>query len=713
MRLARAGQVPHSLFVEQIINVASHHAFLPSRPVIRPRRTIQTLCIFFVIASVNVAQAQAPLRISSPDGRNEVSIGTRDGAAYYSVDRSGKHVILPSRLGFAFRGVRALGDSVRLQSSTRNSVDTTWSLPWGEVARVREHYNELRVQFIESAVTHRQFTVAVRAFDDGIGFRYEVGDAGLGDFEMTDELTEFTIADDARAWWIHANVPRPDRYEDLFSASPVSNLDTVQTPLTLELQNGVVAVIHEANLVDYAGLNLAGRFESRTLRAALAPWADGVKVRGRAPFVTPWRTIQLADRVEDLAPSVLGLKLNPPSRIQNTSWIAPMKYDGIWWGMHINVYTWGQGPKHGATTANAERYIDFAAGNGLRGTLVEGWNLGWDGDWIANRNGFSFTQPYPDYNLPVVAAYAKSKGVALIVHNETAMGIDNYERQLDSAFALYERLGVHAIKTGYVNDKTPEGHAHTGQYMVRHYRRVLETAARHGIAVDVHEPIHDTGERRTWPNMLSREGARGQEYNAWGGEGGNPPEHETILFFTRMLAGPMDFTPGIFDILIKHGSSGVPRTPEEARPRSTLARQLALYIVLYSPVQMAADLPENYAGQPAFKFIRDVAVDWDTTRVLAGRIGDYVAVARKTKAKDEWFVGAITDEQTRTVDLSLSFLPNGRHYVAEIYADGPNANWRDNPESIAISSQAVTSATRLRVRLAAGGGQAIRIHAAP
>jgi len=662
---------------------------------------------------VNVAQAQATLRVSSPDGRNEVSIGTRDGAAYYSVDRSGKHVILPSRLGFAFRGVRALGDSVRLQSSTRNSVDTTWSLPWGEVARVREHYNELRVQFIESAVTHRQFTVAVRAFDDGIGFRYEVGDAGLGDFEMTDELTEFTIADDARAWWIHANVPRPDRYEDLFSASPVSNLDTVQTPLTLELQNGVVAVIHEANLVDYAGLNLAGRFESRTLRAALAPWADGVKVRGRAPFVTPWRTIQLADRVEDLAPSVLGLKLNPPSRIQNTSWIEPMKYDGIWWGMHINVYTWGQGPKHGATTANAERYIDFAAGNGLRGTLVEGWNLGWDGDWIANRNGFSFTQPYPDYNLPVVAAYAKSKGVALIVHNETAMGIDNYERQLDSAFALYERLGVHAIKTGYVNDKTPEGHAHTGQYMVRHYRRVLETAARHGIAVDVHEPIHDTGERRTWPNMLSREGARGQEYNAWGGEGGNPPEHETILFFTRMLAGPMDFTPGIFDILIRHGSAGVPRTPEQPRPRSTLARQLALYIVLYSPVQMAADLPENYAGQPAFKFIRDVAVDWDTTRVLAGRIGDYVAVARKTKAKDEWFVGAITDEQTRTVDLSLSFLPNGRHYVAEIYADGPNANWRDNPESIAISSQAVTSATRLRVRLAAGGGQAIRIHAAP
>jgi alpha-glucosidase len=300
----------------------------------------------------------------------------------------------------------------------------------------------------------------------------------------------------------------------------------------------------------------------------------------------------------------------------------------------------------------------------------------------------------------------------LIVHNETAMGIENYERQLDSAFSLYQRLGVHAIKTGYVHDKTPEGHSHTGQYMVRHYRRVAETAAKYGIAVDVHEPIHDTGERRTWPNMLSREGARGQEYNAWGGEGGNPPEHESILFFTRMLSGPMDFTPGIFDILIKHGSSGVPRTPEDSRPRTTLAKQLALYVVLYSPVQMAADLPENYRGQPAFKFIRDVAVDWDTTRVLTGRIGDYVAVARKTRGKDEWFVGAITDQEPRTLDITLSFLPNGHRYVAEIYADGPSASWRDNPESIAISSQPVTSATQLRLRLAPGGGQAIRIRSA-
>jgi alpha-glucosidase len=664
------------------------------------------------MASVSAAHGQAPLRVASPDGKNEVSVGTRAGVASYTVDRAGKHVILPSRLGFAFRDVRPLGDSVRLVASTPRSLDTTWTLPWGEVARVREHYNELRVQFAELAAPKRQFEVIVRAFDDGVAFRYRVSDSGgFGDFLMTDELTEFTLADDARAWWIAANVPRPDRYEDLYRSSPVSTLDTVQTPLTLELQNGVVAVIHEADLVDYAGLNLAGRFESRTLRAALAPWADGVKVRGHAPFVTPWRTIQLADRVEDLAPSLLGLKLNPPSRIQNTSWIKPMKYDGIWWGMHLGVYSWSQGAKHGATTTNAERYMDFAAANGLGGTLVEGWNVGWDGDWIKNRNGFSFTQSYPDYDLPAVAAYGKSKGVMLIAHNETAMGIENYERQLDSAFALYQRLGIRAIKTGYVNDKTEDGHAHTGQYMVRHYRKVVETAAKYGIAVDVHEPIHDTGERRTWPNMMSREGARGQEYNAWGGEGGNPPEHETILFFTRMLSGPMDFTPGIFDLLIKR-PTGKPRTPEEARPRSTLAKQLALYVVLYSPVQMAADLPENYEHQPAFQFIRDVAVDWDTTRVLAGKIGDFVAVARKAKLRDEWFLGAITDEQPRTLDVSLSFLPNGHQYVAEVYADAPNASWRDNPEAISISSTPVTSATRLHLRLAAGGGQAIRIRPA-
>jgi alpha-glucosidase len=453
------------------------------------------------------------------------------------------------------------------------------------------------------------------------------------------------------------------------------------------------------------------RMEGRTLHAALAPMADGIKVRGRTPFVTPWRTIQLADRPIDLAPSVLGLNLNPPSALARTDWIHPMKYVGIWWGMHINTMTWSSGPKHGATTANARRYIDFAAENGLGGVLVEGWNVGWDGDWIANRDAFSFTQAYPDYDLAAVAAYARQRGVRLIVHNETSGGIQNYERQMDSAFALYRSLGLDALKSGYVTDLTSEGHSHYSQYMVQHYRRVIETAAKYGIMVDAHEPMHDTGERRTWPNMMTREGSRGQEYNAWSGDGGNPPEHETILFFTRLLAGPMDFTPGIFDLLIERGT-GRPRRPEEPRVRTTLAKQLALYVVLYSPLQMAADLPENYERQPAFQFIRDVAVDWDTTRVLDARIGDYVAVARRERGGQTWFVGAITDEESRTLDLPLSFLTPGRRYVAEIYADGPNANWLDNPLPVAITRRTVTSATRLRLVLAPGGGQAIRIRPA-
>jgi alpha-glucosidase len=582
------------------------------------------------------------------------------------------------------------------------------------VARVRDYHNELAVSVQETVAPNRRFTLRFRAFNDGVGFRYEFPEQpSLGAFEITDELTEFALLDDARAWWIPSNRPRMDRSEMLYTASPVSLVDSVQTPLTLETRDGrTFMVIHEANLADYARMNLRGhRMENRTLRAALAPLADGIKVRGRTPFNTPWRTIQLAGRAADLAPSLLGLNLNPPNALPGADWIQPMKYVGIWWGMHINTMTWSSGPKHGATTANARRYIDFAAANGFGGVLVEGWNTGWDGDWIANRNAFSFTQSYPDYDLAEVAAYARGKGVRLIVHNETSGGIENYERQMDSAFALYRSLGLTAIKTGYVTDLTSEGHSHYSQYMVRHYRRVIETAARYGIMVDAHEPMHDTGERRTWPNMMSREGARGQEYNAWGGDGGNPPDHETILFFTRLLAGPMDFTPGIFDLLIERGT-GRPRRPDEPRVRTTLAKQLALYVCLYSPLQMAADLPENYERQPAFQFIRDVAVDWDTTRVLDGRIGDYVVVARRQRGGQSWFVGAITDEERRTLDISLSFLTPGRRYLAEVYADGPTAHWLDNPLPVSITRRTVTSATRLRLRLAPGGGQAIRIRPA-
>jgi len=675
---------------------------------------VLVLGLAVLLVAATTAPLRAQVRVASPDGRNQVTVEVREGRLTYSLARDGRGLMLPSLLGFEFRGAPPLQDGLRITDTTRQSHDEWWTQPWGEVARVRDHHNELAVTVEETAAPNRRFIVRFRAFDDGVGFRYEFPEQpGLGAFEMTDELTEFSFTDNARAWSIPSDRPRMDRSEMLYSSGPLSVLERVQTPLTMQTRDGrTFIVLHEANLVDYARMNLRTmRLEDRTLRADLAPMGDGIKVSGRTPFVTPWRTIQLADRVTELAPALLGLNLNPPNVLASTDWIHPMKYVGIWWGMHINTMTWASGPRHGATTANAKRYIDFAAANGFGGVLVEGWNTGWDGDWIANRNAFSFTRAYPDYDLAEVARYARAKGVRLIVHNETSGGIQNYERQLDSAFALYRSLGLDAIKTGYVTDTTAEGHSHWSQYMVRHYRRVIEAAARNGIMLDVHEPIHDTGERRTYPNMMTREGARGQEYNAWSGDGGNPPEHETILFFTRLLAGPMDFTPGIFDLLIERGT-GRPRRPDEARVRTTLAKQLALYVVLYSPLQMAADLPENYEGQPAFQFIRDVAADWDTTRVLDGRIGDYVVVARRERGGQSWFVGAITDEEGRTFDVPLSFLTPGRRYVAEIYADGPNANWLDNPLPVTITRRPVTSATRLRLVLAPGGGQAIRIRPA-
>jgi alpha-glucosidase len=556
----------------------------------------------------------------------------------------------------------------------------------------------------------RLFDVVFRVFDDGLGFRYELPEQpALGSFAITEELTEFYLADDARAWWIPAdNVTH--RYELLYSSSPMSTLPTVHTPLTMETRDGVYLVFHEANLVDYAGMNLTGS-RDRRMRVSLTAWADGVKVFGQTPFVTPWRTIQLADRAEDIYPSVIGLNLNPPNALDDVSWIEPMKYVGIWWAMHIGKWTWGSGPRHGATTENTRRYIDFAAANGFGGVLVEGWNVGWDGNWIANAERFSFTEPYPDFDLEGLAAYARERGVGLIGHHETSMGVENYERQLEDAFALYNRLGIRAVKTGYVGDETAEGHAHHGQYMVRHWRKVLEVAARNGVMLNVHEPIKDTGERRTYPHMMTREGARGQEYNAWAADGGNPPEHETILFFTRMISGPMDFTPGVLDILIE-SADGTPRPPEASRLRTTLAKQLALYVVLYSPLQMAADLPENYEGRPAFQFIRDVPVDWERTEVLDARIGDYVVVARQERGGPDWYVGAITDEEARTLEIPLSFLSEGESYVAEIYADGQGAHWLHEPLPIVISEQTVDAGTTLTLSLAPGGGLAIRIRAA-
>jgi alpha-glucosidase len=648
--------------------------------------------------------------VASPDGRNVVTVSvTEVGELTWRMERDGEATLLPGRLGFEFSDGPALSRGLRIVATARNSVDERWEQPWGQLREVRDHHNELTVSLEETSGPGRRLDVVVRVFDDGVGLRYRLPEQpGLTEFAITDELTEFAFADNGKAWWIPSDRPRMDRSEMLYSQSPVSVLDSVQTPLTLESRDGeTVLVVHEAHLEDYPRMFLAGEaIESRTLKAALAPMADGVKARGRTPFQTPWRTLQVADRVEDLVPSVLALNLNPPSRIEDASWIEPMRYVGIWWGMHIGQNSWGSGPAHGATTENTRRFIDFAADNGFGGVLVEGWNVGWDGDWIANAELFSFTEPYPDYDLPGLAEYARERGVGLIAHNETSGGIENYEAQMEDAYQLYRSLGIRSIKSGYVADDVLGGDSHYSQRAVNHHRHVLETAARFGIMMNVHEPIHDTGERRTWPNMMTREGSRGQEYNAWAGDGGNPPEHETILFFTRMIPGPMDFTPGVLDIL-RTTADGDPPQNHEARIRTTVAKQLALYVVLWSPMQMAADLPDNYEGHPAFPFIREAPVDWEETRVLSGRIGDHVVVARRERGGDEWYLGAITDEEARTVEVSLDFLGTGS-WTAEIYADGSEAHWKDRPLELEVREETVEAGSTLSLRLAPGGGQAIR-----
>ena len=664
-------------------------------------------CLVLAWPCPGAAQASGsePLTLASPSGRVRVELALGREGPRYSVRYGESEVIRPSRLGFRFRDAPPLEEGLEAVDVSRRSVDTTWEQPWGEQRQIRDHYDEMRVELSETGEAPRRLVVVFRAFDDGVGFRFEWPEQEhLGSFEIMDERTEFALADDHMAWWIPAHYVH--RYEYLYRRSPLSELGAVHTPLTMQTKDGLYLSIHEAALTDYASMTLLSRGGS-VLSCDLVPWSDGAKVKSRTPFVSPWRTIQIAETPGDLVTSYLVLNLNEPSRIEDTSWIRPGKYVGIWWGMHLGIWTWGSGEQHGATTARTREYLDFAAEHGLDGVLVEGWNVGWDGNWIENAELFSFTEHYPDFDLEALAAYAKQRGVTLIGHHETSFGIHNYERQMEDAFALYERLGVKAVKTGYVDNLAPRHELHHGQYMVRHYRKVVELAAKHRIVLDVHEPIKDTGIRRTWPNMMTREGARGMEYNAWDAGGGNPEQHESVLVFTRMLSGPFDYTPGIFDLTLASADDTRP-----SRVRTTLAKSLANYVVIYSPLHMAADLIENYRDQPAFKFIEDVPTDWEETRVLNGRIGDYVTIARKQRGGEEWYVGSVTDEFARSFDVPLDFLDAGRDYVAEIYADAHNADWETKPKQIDIREQPVGRDTVLTIRLAPGGGQAIRIRPA-
>ncbi|MET0532889.1 MAG: glycoside hydrolase family 97 protein [Steroidobacter sp.] len=649
--------------------------------------------------------------VDSPGEVLRVCASAEDGQAFYQVSRRGRPVLQRAALGLQFVG-EGRAHVATSGKVTRRSVDTTWEQPWGEQRVIRDRHNELRVPFSGDTPNTKAFDVIVRVFDDGFGFRYDFhGVPSDRAVSISDELTEFRPLGDYRAWWFEAYQKERDEY--LYRRTVLGAVTKAETPLTLE-SSELYLSIHEAALVDYSSMVLE-RTGADTFKADLMPWSDGVKVHRTGPFQTPWRTVLVAETPAQLADSRLTLNLNEPNELGDVSYARPGKYVGIWWEMHLNQSTWGSGPKHGATTANTRRYIDFAAAHGFNGVLVEGWNTGWDGDWIANGHTFSFTQPYPDFDLPGVTSYARSKGVSLIGHNETAGAIANYEAQMDAGFAQYARLGVRVVKTGYVKPngtierQTADGAKHNewfaGQYLVRHHQRVVAAAAKHRIAIDVHEPVKDTGLRRTYPNVMSREGARGQEFNAWG-DPTNPPEHVTIIPFTRLLAGPMDFTPGIFDIT----EGGKPDI--DKRVQSTLANQLALYVVLYSPLHMAADLPENYLRHlDAFQFIRDVPTDWEQSRTLDSRIGDYVVVARQQRGSADWYLGALTDEASRTVDVVLDFLAPGKRYEAQIYRDAKGADYRTRPVAYEIVKQNVSAKDRLNLWLAPGGGTAVRFKA--
>lgn len=648
--------------------------------------------------------------VASPDGSLTVEFNLCDGVPMYSVSRFGRPLVKPSRLGFLLEDSPSLDGHFELQSADRTSHNEKWEQPWGEKREIDNVYNELCIALRQDYKLARTLVIIFRVYNDGLGFRYEWPEQpNLKKLVIKDELTEFALAEDSDVWWIPAY--QPEHYEYLYKKTKVSELKQAHTPATFETSDGVVLSIHEAALIDFASMTLAGH-GGTTLKADLVPWSDGVKVRAAVPHVSPWRTIQVGDDAGELITSYLLLNLNEPSTIADTSWIKPGKYVGIWWEMHLTKSTWGSGDKHGATTENTKRYIDFAAENGFDGVLVEGWNKGWDGDWPKHGDKFSFTEPYPDFDLAGLAEYAESKGVRLIGHHETGGAVPNYERQMADAYALYEQLGVNTVKTGYVNwsqgmqrigdDGQPAGEWHYGQYMVRHHQHAIDEAAKHHLMLDVHEPVKPTGLRRTYPNLMTGEGARGQEYNAWSADGGNPPEHETILPFTRLLAGPMDFTPGIFDLTY-------PELKPNNRVNTTLAKQLALYVVLYSPLQMAADLPENYlAHLDAFQFIRDVPADWEDTRVLHARIGDYVTIVRKRRGGDDWFLGSVTDDNGRTLAAPLSFLDRDRTYIAEIYRDADDADWKTNPTAYKVEEREVNANTILPLRLAPGGGIAIR-----
>lgn len=653
-----------------------------------------------LVVTTNNAQSKKvkSYELVSPAGVNKIQFEMIRNTPKYSVSHKENQVITPSEMGFVLKDKEDLSGNFEIKKVKHSTFDETWKQVWGEKKQIRNHYNQMVVQLQQKDGNKRKLEIWFRAFDDGIAFRYVYPKQNVKDsIFIIDEKTTFNLKEDGAAWWIPAY--KENRYEYLYTKSAVSTLDTVHTPLTIESNSGLKLSFHEANLTDFASMTLVNTTGTQ-LKSDLVPWADGVKVRAKDAFTSSWRTLQIAENAADLIDSYLVLNLNVPNKLGNPSYVKPYKYFGIWWGMHIGKYSFWEGKKQGATTVRAKEYIDFTAKEGLHHLLIEGWNKGWTRQWYENQmHMFSFTQNADDFDLEKVVDYGNQKGVELIGYHETGSNLINYMKQIDEGFALYKKLGIHTVKIGHVGSKLNMKEWHHGQFAVNYFRYVLKKAAEYDLAVFYHEPIKDTGERRTYPNMLAREAARGQEYNAW--SEGNPPNHVTILPFTRMLSGPMDYTPGVLDVEIKQGYAG-------RRVHGTTAQQLALYVTFYSPIQMLADLPENYEGKPEFKFLKEVPTDWEDTKVLNGEIGEFLTTVRKDQNSADWYLGSITNEKSRDLEISLSFLDANATYEAQIYADAPGTDETHNPSVVVISKKTVKASDSLELHLGGAGGTAIR-----
>ncbi|QZE15584.1 glycoside hydrolase family 97 protein [Halosquirtibacter laminarini] len=663
-------------------------------------RLISLVSLFLGVLLLS-CESPRKVEISSPSSSIEVKLSLSGGVPYYRVFYKDKMLIGKSKLGLQFKNLDNLDSEMVAVSCDTIHHREKWSPVWGQSSSIDNNYNEM-VWTLRNE-TRMEMKVHFRVFDDGVAFRYVVPRNDMMDsILVSKELTQFSVKGNPESWSIPANY---DSYEMLYNHKRLSKVKDANTPITMKREDGVYLSIHEASLTNYAGMTLVNERGNNVLGANLVPWPDGIKVRVDSDLISPWRTIQIAPKAGDLITSSLILNLNEPSKVKDTSWIKPMKYVGVWWGMHIGTEVWTEGGRHGATTENSKRYIDFAHEHGFTGFLPEGWNKGWD-KW-GQSGAFDQITPAKDFNIEEVVKYGKEKGVGFIGHHETGGDIVTYEKYMDKAFKMLHDLGAVGVKTGYAGGIYPRGQHHHGQFMVNHYRRVVETAAKYHLMVDAHEPIKATGIARTWPNMMTREGVRGQEWNAW--SDGNPPSHYATIPFTRMLGGPIDYTPGIFDLLIKNTKdkrvSWNCDDLSKTRVHTTLAKQLALYVVIFSPWQMVADLPENMEGNPALQFIEEVPTTWDQTLVPIAQIGEEVVIARRSG--ENWFIGGLTNEKARDSKLTLNFLEGNKKYRATIFRDAADTDFDKTPEKIAIETRVVSTHDVLNVHMVQGGGYAI------